>query len=385
MNIQYYSGVKFVLQPTHEQYALLKEHCIRYRQVFNILSKEVYLNYLQDNGKLINQVDGVGAGNAVLRLRMILKKDYSHIFDKYSFETETLRRNITFQVANRYRGYYRRNKIRPKRIISMNELTAITYNDMMISYKDGYITIPIFGGKDKKDQKLHIKCVCPKGMISKIYKLPKVFGGTLDNKRGTFVFIALVKNKLETIYEPTDWLGYDIGIKNFLYFSDTINGVDFLNHNTRQISILKYIQELLKEINRKDIRTGYRSLCRKQWLNAIKQHKSILKPIADLIITHAINNKLGLALDGAKFGGKSGSSGQEITDILKHRCIQQKIPFYITKAAYTSQTCPQCGYKHKNNRHKEEFKCLSCGYANHADKVGAINSANQAKTASLTP
>ena len=43
------------------------------------------------------------------------------------------------------------------------------------------------------------------------------------------------------------------------------------------------------------------------------------------------------------------------------------------KPHYTSQTCPRCGHIHGDNRNKEAFRCLSCGYENHADIVGAIN------------
>lgn len=41
--------------------------------------------------------------------------------------------------------------------------------------------------------------------------------------------------------------------------------------------------------------------------------------------------------------------------------------------AYTSQTCPNCGNINEVNRVGENFKCISCGYINHTDIVGAIN------------
>ena len=43
-------------------------------------------------------------------------------------------------------------------------------------------------------------------------------------------------------------------------------------------------------------------------------------------------------------------------------------------AAYTSQTCPNCGHVSAENRKTQEvFRCLRCCYGNHADLVGAIN------------
>lgn len=42
-------------------------------------------------------------------------------------------------------------------------------------------------------------------------------------------------------------------------------------------------------------------------------------------------------------------------------------------AAYTSQTCASCGFKHKNNRTGEKFSCLSCGHVTDADINAAVN------------
>jgi IS605 OrfB family transposase len=41
--------------------------------------------------------------------------------------------------------------------------------------------------------------------------------------------------------------------------------------------------------------------------------------------------------------------------------------------AYTSQTCPECGFVHKENRHGDLFKCIKCAYEDHSDIVGAVN------------
>ena len=61
---------------------------------------------------------------------------------------------------------------------------------------------------------------------------------------------------------------------------------------------------------------------------------------------------------------------------------------YVTKVnpAYTSQTCPSCGYCEKENRPTQaEFKCRQCGYANNADVVGAINVLNRGRTVPSMP
>jgi len=41
---------------------------------------------------------------------------------------------------------------------------------------------------------------------------------------------------------------------------------------------------------------------------------------------------------------------------------------------YTSLTCPDCDYVSARNRTSQaKFKCVQCGYENHADVVGALN------------
>ncbi|MBN1888271.1 MAG: transposase [Thermoflexales bacterium] len=41
--------------------------------------------------------------------------------------------------------------------------------------------------------------------------------------------------------------------------------------------------------------------------------------------------------------------------------------------AYSSQTCPACGYVHRDNRRGDAFQCSHCGHADDADRVAAHN------------
>jgi IS605 OrfB family transposase len=41
--------------------------------------------------------------------------------------------------------------------------------------------------------------------------------------------------------------------------------------------------------------------------------------------------------------------------------------------AYSSQTCPYCGYLHKINRSGDTFQCQHCGHRDDADRVAALN------------
>ncbi|MCY3853630.1 MAG: transposase [Gammaproteobacteria bacterium] len=45
----------------------------------------------------------------------------------------------------------------------------------------------------------------------------------------------------------------------------------------------------------------------------------------------------------------------------------------VVNPAYTSQRCHQCGHMAEENRRKERFECVSCGYAGNADINAAFN------------
>lgn len=66
-----------------------------------------------------------------------------------------------------------------------------------------------------------------------------------------------------------------------------------------------------------------------------------------------------------------------ILNKLERKSEEEAVQFFRINPAYTSQTCPVCRFKHKSNRKLSEFKCLSCGYVNHSDLVGAINVSRQ--------
>lgn len=53
--------------------------------------------------------------------------------------------------------------------------------------------------------------------------------------------------------------------------------------------------------------------------------------------------------------------------------LEKKAPVIRVNPAYTSQTCPSCGYVSRANRRGIDFVCCSCGRRSHADVVGGIN------------
>jgi len=56
-----------------------------------------------------------------------------------------------------------------------------------------------------------------------------------------------------------------------------------------------------------------------------------------------------------------------------HHSLMLKAPCIVVNAAYTSQTCPSCGFVARANRRAINFVCRFCRRKSHADVVGAIN------------
>lgn len=63
-----------------------------------------------------------------------------------------------------------------------------------------------------------------------------------------------------------------------------------------------------------------------------------------------------------------------LKDYIQYKAKERGIVVQLVNESYTSQTCPQCGKRHKpTNRN---FEC-SCGYQAHRDLVGAWNILNK--------
>ena len=87
--------------------------------------------------------------------------------------------------------------------------------------------------------------------------------------------------------------------------------------------------------------------------------------------------------DLASLRGKAKSKGlsRKVTtwqrSIIKERMEYKNHIYCVTdpgpvNAAYSSQTCPMCGWVDAKNRHGDVFKCRKCGFAADADHVAAL-------------
>ncbi len=62
-----------------------------------------------------------------------------------------------------------------------------------------------------------------------------------------------------------------------------------------------------------------------------------------------------------------------IQDRVEFKALAECFRHEQVNPAYTSQTCPQCGFVDNKNRNGDRFICNFCGYEDYADRVGALN------------
>jgi transposase len=62
-----------------------------------------------------------------------------------------------------------------------------------------------------------------------------------------------------------------------------------------------------------------------------------------------------------------------IRTAVERRCEEEGVLLSEQGSIYRSQRCSSCGFVHKKNRSKKEFKCLECGHHLDADLNGALN------------
>lgn len=86
-------------------------------------------------------------------------------------------------------------------------------------------------------------------------------------------------------------------------------------------------------------------------------------------LTHAFKFKGSRSMNRKLSGWVKGS----LKERLEFKASAGRSSCKQVNAAYTSQTCPECGYVDRRNRTGDTFKCLNCGHEGHSDSIAAVN------------
>lgn len=131
----------------------------------------------------------------------------------------------------------------------------------------------------------------------------------------------------------------------------------------------------------------YKKLVRSK--NRMKaKHKRVIRDIEHKVSREIVNVSVELQADTIAMGdirdiadgidiGKqsnqkiSGWSHGQIRKLTEYKAEAEGINVVLVDEHYTSQTCPNCGGKHKPRG--RNYRCPSCGFRSHRDVVGQVN------------
>ena len=176
-------------------------------------------------------------------------------------------------------------------------------------------------------------------------------------------------------------MGIDKGITNFIFCSDGTSerGEDLKNKR-------KYYQKRRKELQSKGTRSAKRKLRtlsgREKRFVTDKIYCIVKKLLHKPVSIYAVEDLTRISVQKRlKIKGKtfnrlmSNWVYRKFDHILSYKAEMYGKTVVFIDPRYTSQKCSQveCGYIYVGNRKGEEFVCLRCGFATHADYNASIN------------
>jgi IS605 OrfB family transposase len=198
--------------------------------------------------------------------------------------------------------------------------------------------------------------------------------------KGIFYLCVVVDVPEESLYDPVDVLGVDLGIKNLAVDSDgEIHSGEHINDIRIKSNTLK---SRLQSVGTKSATRHLRKLSGKMARFA----KDTNHVISKMLTAKAKDNQSLISiedLEGIRGRGtvkKSQRSGlhtwsfDQLKQFLSYKATVAGVPLVLINPAYTSQECPICHCISKSNRPtRDEFRCICCGFSGPADNVAATN------------
>jgi IS605 OrfB family transposase len=185
--------------------------------------------------------------------------------------------------------------------------------------------------------------------------------------------------------EPKEWLGVDLGIRNLATDSD---GDRHSGDAVEAVRVrIHRLRGALQKAGSKSAKRHLRKLAGRE----AGFRKDVNHTIAKHLVRNAKDTGRGLALEDlsgirdrttvrkAQRAQFSGWSFHQLRAFVAYKAALAGVLLRFVDPRNTSRTCPECGHcDRRNRRSQSEFVCKSCGFAQHADVVGARNVARRA-------
>ena len=218
---------------------------------------------------------------------------------------------------------------------------------------------------------------------------------TVSSKGGKWFVSVLMRREVEQPLPHGPSTGIDVGIARFATLSDGTFLAPLNSFKKHEQRLAKYQRRMARKTKfsnnwkkakgrvqriHSSIANARNDFLHKASTQISKNHAMVC--IEDLPVRNMSKSASGtLEAPGRKVAQKKGLNKAildqgwgEFRRQLEYKTRWNGGEFVAVPAAYTSQTCPCCGHISRENRQTQAlFACVSCGYENNADHVGAIN------------
>jgi IS605 OrfB family transposase len=229
------------------------------------------------------------------------------------------------------------------------------------------------------------------GRIKLSFVVGDYFAGMLSRKMGQadlvyrdkqFYLYVTVDFEETPPVEPKEWIGVDLGIKNIATDStgEMFSG-EAVDHNRRRRATGR------KQYQRKGTKNAKRRLKQLSGKQArFQRHTNHV--ISKHLVEKAKAQGAGIVLEdlrgirsrlqdtvNKRFRRTLGNWGfAHLRQCIEYKAKRGGVAVQTVNPKNTSRTCSQCGHCDKGNRTSQEsFRCLQCGYSQHADLNAALN------------
>lgn len=199
-------------------------------------------------------------------------------------------------------------------------------------------------------------------------------------RNGLFYLAATVDAPEAPPFEPKDWIGVDLGIRNIATDSDGENwsGAEINGVRARHA-------ELRAKLQSKGT-TSAKRLLKKRSGKEQRYARNVNHVISKRLVAKAKDTERGLALEDltgirsritvrkAQRRTQHSWGFYQLRAFVAYKAKAVGVPVLLINPRNTSRTCPSCGGIDKANRPtRDEFRCVSCGFSGAADHVAAEN------------
>lgn len=177
-------------------------------------------------------------------------------------------------------------------------------------------------------------------------------------RKGNWYAIVYVKCQLPDVQEPQGWLGVDVGLRASLTRSDGYQG-----------------QDLRPVLTKQKVRTAERQ---RQGVDhsfgCQTPQRQVLAHEARKLVNVSRSAGRGIGLeDPRRLPRYKQWAGRYLASRVQLLAALGGVPVQLIAPPYTSATCSVCGAVETGQRHKETFRCWTCGYTANADFNAARN------------